>query len=107
MSNKFDEIVKAYSKVYSNKRSVVKEDLDSLIANPRALTPEVVNFVLDLMAKKENMSKETYLKVAKQALAAGDVDYSEEELAEKMVKNALDAMPVGTVDKIYQHIHGK
>ena len=78
----------------------MNKNIDDLAAAPHRLTPEVIEYVLNLMAQKEGMSVEAYLTVAKEALGIADIDMSDEELAEKLVQRTLNNMSSQNVDKI-------
>ena len=81
-------------------KKTINENIDDLLAVPHVLTPEVTQFVLNLMAQKEGMSVEAYLAVAKEALGVANIDMSDEDLAEKLVQRTLNSMSPGNVDKI-------
>jgi hypothetical protein len=81
-------------------KKTINENIDDLLAAPHVLTPEVTQFVLNLMAQKEGMSVEAYLAVAKEALGIANIDMSDEDLAEKLVQRTLNSMSPENVDKI-------
>ena len=81
-------------------KKTINENIDDLLAVPHVLTPEVTQFVLNLMAQKEGMSVEAYLAVAKEALGVANIDMSDEDLAEKLVQRTLNSMSPANVDKI-------
>ena len=84
--------------------NILKEDNHDLEYSRRVITPEVIEYVLDLMAQKEGMppgSGSSYLAVAKEALGIiGGIDMSDEDLAEQLVQRTLNSMSSENKDKI-------
>ena len=82
----------------------INEDIDDLIAAPHVLTPEVTEYVLDLMAQAKGMppgSGALYIAAAKEALGIiGGIEMTDEDLAEKLVQRTLNSMSPENVDKI-------
>lgn len=81
-------------------KKIINEDMDHLAAAPMVLTPEVTEYVLNLMATREGMSVGSYLTAAKEALGIANIEMSDEDLAEKLVQKALNSMSPENVDKI-------
>ena len=88
--NKFDTL--------ANK--ILNEDSHDLEYAHSRITPEITEYVLNLMAQKEGMSVEAYLEVAKDALGIANIEMSDEDLAEKLVQRTLNSMSSENKDKI-------
>ena len=83
-------------------KKIINEDMDHLAAAPMVLTPEVTEYVLNLMATREGMSVESYLTAAKEALGIANIEMSDEDLAEKLVQKALNSMPLQDVETLHR-----
>lgn len=81
-------------------KKTINEDSHDFEYSRRVITPEVTEYVLNLMAQKEGMSVDAYLAVAKEALGIANIDMSDEDLAEKLVQKALNSMSPENKDKI-------
>lgn len=76
------------------------EDSHDLDYAHRVITPEVTEYVLNLMAQKEGIPVDAYLAVAKEALGVANIDMSDEDLAEELVQRTLNSMSPENKDKI-------
>jgi hypothetical protein len=83
-------------------KKIINENMDHLAAAPMALTPEVTEYVLNLMATREGMSVGSYLTAAKEALGIASIEMSDEDLAEKLVQKALNSMPLQDVETLHR-----
>ena len=83
-------------------KKIINEDMDYLAAAPMVLTPEVTEYVLNLMATREGMSVGSYLTAAKEALGIASIEMSDEDLAEKLVQKALNSMPLQDVETLHR-----